>query len=156
MIFLSILNFNPRSPSGLRPRQSLSPARIKYFNPRSPSGLRHNYLMNNIGPNSFQSTQPEWAATSVQAAASLHVENFNPRSPSGLRPRVQGMCYLRKNFNPRSPSGLRHCYASFEVKCSVHFNPRNPSGLRPVMYTLDNGYVLISIHAARVGCDQRP
>ena len=63
------------------------------------------------------------------------------------------MAVQEKNFNPRSPSGLRHLLQS--VICIwCYFNPRSPSGLRPLL--LSHGSPSqISIHAARVGCDQR-
>ena len=102
----------------------------------------------------FQSTQPEWAATSLVYKRHKLIINFNPRSPSGLRQR--GSCLwliLLKisihaarvgcdkifvtspsdgvNFNPRSPSGLRRALQFFTA-IFIDFNPRSPSGLRHV------------------------
>ena len=81
---------------------------LSNFNPRSPSGLRPDMVETLQAHTTFQSTQPEWAATkyfsfidcsnniSIHAARvgcdyystsvfnSFHI-NFNPRSPSGLR-----------------------------------------------------------------------
>ena len=55
-------------------------------------------------------------------------------------------------FNPRSPSGLRHSGNSCECRL-IDFNPRSPSGLRPELRRQARPAVIISIHAARVGCD---
>ena len=81
----SVLNFNPRSPSGLRQKMNWAlPLASEYFNPRSPSWLRQK--------------------SSENGSPGI---NFNPRSPSGLRPwwMISGGWLL--HFNPRSPSGLR-------------------------------------------------
>ena len=57
-----VLDFNPRSPSGLRRDRKTMVVLACYFNPRSPSGLR-----------------PISGHTNKTAG------HFNPRSPSGLR-----------------------------------------------------------------------
>ena len=122
------------------------------FNPRSPSGLRPLQTATEYTAKLFQSTQPEWAATithvqeEYSTLISIHAArvgcdwnrficiipqiDFNPRSPSGLRPETIADCYILADFNPRSPSGLR-----LQV------------------YTQEGWKDIISIHAARVGCD---
>ena len=56
--------FNPRSPSGLRLHGSpVQPVHKNNFNPRSPSGLRQKTTSMPFLLPTFQSTQPEWAAT---------------------------------------------------------------------------------------------
>ena len=57
------------------------------------------------------------------------------------------------HFNPRSPSGLRRRLAR-RNKCLIDFNPRSPSGLRLIADSQRIYCEVISIHAARVGCDQ--
>ena len=101
-------NFNPRSPSGLRPdsptgdtmsaKISIHAARVGcdwknkkeisryiHFNPRSPSGLRPGEITVDQFCEAFQSTQPEWAATEAERKVRGFGRYFNPRSPSGLR-----------------------------------------------------------------------
>ena len=65
VLFFNIcIYFNPRSPSGLRQFKSIILCYFPYFNPRSPSGLRHHRSLPFQKPYFlFQSTQPEWAAT---------------------------------------------------------------------------------------------
>ena len=55
------------------------------FNPRSPRGLRPINGMAAVGAGKFQSTQPKRAATCVLSATETGVFDFNPRSPRGLR-----------------------------------------------------------------------
>ena len=146
--------FNPRSPSGLRRWTFyycwslnfgisihaarvgcdripiVTPARDCDFNPRSPSGLRR---------------------TVYQRANGSYY--FNPRSPSGLRLfYINYLINWLENFNPRSPSGLRRPSARAPV-LNNHFNPRSPSGLRHERALFCCCTCRISIHAARVGCD---
>ena len=100
----------------------------------------------------FQSTQPEWAATTFSARPSSTISYFNPRSPSGLRRFAEAFTAYLKDFNPRSPSGLRpelqervHALEIFQSTQPewaatktwyrlflyiIYFNPRSPSGLR--------------------------
>ena len=59
------------------------------FNPRSPSGLRLFRGLITGGEDIFQSTQPEWAATSASRKWICLQHHFNPRSPSGLRLLIQ-------------------------------------------------------------------
>ena len=78
-------------------------------------------------------------------------------------------------FNPRSPNGLRRLCPCMDRRKLANFNPRSPNGLRPRAFSTrstTNGfqstqpewaatprrggtpvYIQISIHAARMGCD---
>ena len=125
----------------------------------------------------FQSTQPEWAATTGQCPRYIHHQNFNPRSPSGLRLCLKNDHAVQKQFQSTQPewAATRHC--STKGKRTAYFNPRSPSGLRHrqgYSYTTCKGFQstqpewaatygadlvtkqleIISIHAARVGCDR--
>ena len=84
--------FNPRSPSGLRHEGTRRLSASDYFNPRSPSGLRPALAKLWNSPLGFQSTQPEWAATSICAVIKINNKHFNPRSPSGLRLKSSPFC----------------------------------------------------------------
>ena len=64
------VNFNPRSPSGLRHTAGRTCYSRNYdFNPRSPSGLRRRAVPKERSLLLFQSTQPEWAATGNKLGA---------------------------------------------------------------------------------------
>ena len=168
------------------------------FNPRSPNGLRPHASNKRAVFNQFQSTQPEWAATahwhkyvcrheiSIHAARmgcdgvyvlnfitspiSIHAArmgcdfsssgsisvqraDFNPRSPNGLRPiTFRTLNAITYHFNPRSPNGLR-LPLYVEIIAYMDFNPRSPNGLRRRAGQVTNKELIISIHAARMGCD---
>ena len=64
-MFHQYVYFNPRSPSGLRQVRRKNRRSHLDFNPRSPSGLRLSMLLLPQLNRRFQSTQPEWAATSA-------------------------------------------------------------------------------------------
>ena len=146
------------------------------FNPRSPNGLRPpSEFMSSIFSAIFQSTQPEWAATStcnrissLFFPISIHAarmgcdkhyaeryktaKHFNPRSPNGLRPKIAEGLRKYNNFNPRSPNGLRPKYLEqiAEVEnISIHAARMGCDA----PYSFLPRYTVISIHAARMGCD---
>ena len=101
--------------------------------------------------------------------------NFNPRSPSGLR-LFSALCLLRAevisihaarvgcdegkfmqnetnaNFNPRSPSGLRLLTVQI-LKNDMQFQSTQPEWAATFYKQTSSNRYSISIHAARVGCD---
>ena len=86
-------------------------------------------LLQQVG---FQSTLPVWGATSIRMLYWRPACYFNPRSPCGERLVAETERLTDKHFNPRSPCGERLPPAG------------DPGGLRR-----------ISIHAPRVGSDQK-
>ena len=101
------------------------------FNPRSPNGLRPRWFTKAAYLNLFQSTQPEWAATETFSSINSSLSYFNPRSPNGLR---------LINIMPERPDIIISIYAArvgCDRKSYIRFlpgrdlNPRSPSGLRP-------------------------
>jgi len=124
--------FNPRAPSGARPRGPNRRRAGLYFNPRAPSGARHGKNGNAKCGTRFQSTRSERSATGNRNYGSHNCWNFNPRAPSGARPgtvfnagpvavfqstrsersataRSCPQILFPRNFNPRAPSGARRC-----------------------------------------------
>ncbi len=57
----------------------------KSFNPRPPSGERRGGRYDQNGNIMFQSTPPEWGATSFAVLPCIQLFSFNPRPPSGER-----------------------------------------------------------------------
>ena len=95
-----LINFNPRSPRGLRPRPITNAPGKCYFNPRSPRGLRHFIFRSFFCRN-----------------------HFNPRSPRGLRLYHAYKALGGNDFNPRSPRGLRRgfdCVQNERNIISIH------------------------------------
>ena len=123
--------FNPRSPNGLRLEMRADEMTRKYFNPRSPNGLRQKTLPVFIHWCKFQSTQPEWAATSnILSMREIIVISIHA-ARMGCDPFVLKV--------PPQP---------------LYFNPRSPNGLRPICANTKPNNAYISIHAARMGCDR--
>ena len=58
-----------------------------------------------------------------------------------------------ENFNPRSPSGLRPAWCSLKVKIKCVFQSTQPEWAATLRRDAESTYLFISIHAARVGCD---
>ena len=173
----------------------------RYFNPRSPSGLRPNVLAAYRDAQAiFQSTQPEWAATAMFhrlgvpiARISIHAArvgcdglfappmirrppDFNPRSPSGLRPPLPKSTSRKWQFQSTQPEWAAtnmtfeewvKYYISIHaarVGCdnelarehapSRRFQSTQPEWAATVERRFNNSQLsIISIHAARVGCD---
>ena len=171
-------DFNPRTPCGVRPgrlRRWQCLRRISIHAPRV--GCDHFRPGNRRGNNPFQSTHPVWGATRNVRNTLPRLSNFNPRTPCGVRrgeykqemyvalisihaPRVG--CDMASgqsrssssNFNPRTPCGVRH---------GVHFNrsldlelfqSTHPVWGATTTSGLARSFLIISIHAPRVGCDQ--
>ena len=95
----STQNFNPRSPDGERPDETVNDfAWGADFNPRSPDGERRVFEL---------------------YFKTLYVD-FNPRSPDGERPvPFHHLIDYRVDFNPRSPDGERLTVAPFSTICAI-------------------------------------
>ena len=58
------MDFNPRTPCGVRRRVGTGKAHGRYFNPRTPCGVRHDESCDGAWLLIFQSTHPLRGATS--------------------------------------------------------------------------------------------
>ena len=79
------LNFNPRTPCGVRLLQRDRMARDGNFNPRTPCGVRRE----------------------LRSSAAAAMSYFNPRTPCGVRRRDFQLFVPIRYFNPRTPCGVR-------------------------------------------------
>ena len=126
------MNFNPRSPRGLR----LSKPNLNHwrddFNPRSPRGLRPAGSFDKMLPIEFQSTQPKRAATRMRwffasvRSISIHA--------------AQEGCDLDTSF----------C-STYCIRISIHAAQEGCDLL--VYHNHKEHRQKISIHAAQEGCD---
>ena len=108
-IYLTLWDFNPRSPHGERRRTYTTVEDIRYisthaprtgsdrpgharfcrpdhFNPRSPHGERPTASVNAEIQFEFQPTLPARGATKMSTQLAAGTDDFNPRSPHGERP----------------------------------------------------------------------
>ena len=148
-----ILNFNPRTPCGVRPvLQAAHRTQLLYFNPRTPCGVRHVHVGSCSLVQEFQSTHPVWGATICTRLHLRHGKYFNPRTPCGVRQLGGCKSGVHRHFNPRTPCGVRHVEKRTTAS-HTHFNPRTPCGVRRTSWRRAPFWITISIHAPRVGCD---
>ena len=170
-----ILDFNPRTPGGVRPFHLVFPLFNGYFNPRTPGGVRHRVTGADNGNRRFQSTHPGWGATNgaVQLFFGILISIHAPRvgcddhhvnkiflhgvfqstHPGwGATKHNVDTIKVYKNFNPRTPGGVRRRLAG-AGNAENKFQSTHPGwGATAVFLRLRKARG-ISIHAPRVGCD---
>ena len=146
--------FNPRSPSGLRQFIRIDRETIgRHFNPRSPSGLRHLgqcRLMNLI---IFQSTQPEWAATHKVMRRSRAVYISIHAARVGCDKSLRLMLKVAFKFQSTQPEWAATASSGVVPNQVLPFQSTQPEWAATNSHGNMAVFLLISIHAARVGCD---
>ena len=80
------LDFNPRTPGGVRPGQLTGFRLFCNFNPRTPGGVRRPSFVTVRLTSLFQSSHPWRGATRNFSSTVRHRRYFNPRTPGGVRP----------------------------------------------------------------------
>ena len=157
----------------------LYPSVIPYapldFNPRTPCGVRLREFGAYSWDEKFQSTHPMRGATLLANSnlsagiISIHAPHagcdilpdkhvlvlvyFNPRTPCGVR-RIDNCTFSGfSDFNPRTPCGVRHLVYAARLSTAQNFNPRTPCGVRPRTCAVGVCTRQISIHAPHAGCD---
>ena len=130
----------------------LSKVLLVNFNPRTPRGVRQQHFCSEPGCGEFQSTHPARGATRwlnfifLTLAISIHAprEGCDPAGGRGMSgsgisihaPREGCDCGLGvifaegTNFNPRTPRGVRRPRAIRLCRPLIYFNPRTPRGVR--------------------------
>ncbi len=170
--------FNPRAPCGARPFFAvLAGAGIIFQSTRPVWGATFPRRVRRRRNQTISIHAPRVGRDWSSAAARWALRNFNPRAPCGARQASRGRCSRAQDFNPRAPCGARPSAASARtiavlfqstrpvwgatrssLQCRTrgrHFNPRAPCGARQHRFDLRRQIVVISIHAPRVGRDQR-
>ena len=125
------MNFNPRTPCGVRRNVPTRQAPAANFNPRTPCGVR----------------QGRGRDLQRHDRISIHA----PRV--GCDAACLATTTAATYFNPRTPCGVRRAAPLDDIGCRGNFNPRTPCGVRPHPHGLLGLPLVISIHAPRVGCD---
>ena len=126
------INFNPRTPCGVRPPRPLTRnAPCAYFNPRTPCGVRRR-------------DHGGWrCGESISIHAPLAGCDYTARS----------FTTANTHFNPRTPCGVRPGEFPTDGAEIPDFNPRTPCGVRRHVRGLHAHRPGISIHAPLAGCD---
>ena len=128
---LGELDFNPRTPCGVRHTSWPTPTTCSNFNPRTPCGVRLDGHIPFSG-----------------------LRHFNPRTPCGVRlPITSVSTSASANFNPRTPCGVRLIFFASPQKM-IAFQSTHPlRGATVAPAAQLHGLVGISIHAPLAGCD---
>ena len=110
------VNFNPRTPCGVRRGQQDLRERVDDFNPRTPCGVRPAPQASRACGKGFQSTHPLRGATRGKQDLRERVDNFNPRTPCGVRQLAKTLMWSPLYFNPRTPCGVR---PTFDIRACI-------------------------------------
>ena len=148
------MDFNPRTPCGVRPLACVLEGLLGIFQSTHPVRGATNDTKQRLSGGEFQSTHPVRGATGVADTTGFSINDFNPRTPCGVRRHPLSILPARhRHFNPRTPCGVR-LHNGWIIDMVRDFNPRTPCGVR--RYPLDGvvHFELISIHAPRAGCDR--
>ena len=115
----TILDFNPRTPYGMRPQEYMADKLgCHNFNPRTPYGMRRLLRSSNIGSQVFQSTHPLRDATVSKILCAIRKWYFNPRTPYGMRHKRKIAKQVREEISIHAP--LTGCDVSFVI--NIIFN----------------------------------
>ena len=129
-VFYSIGYFNPRTPCGVRLHRSHYWCRYRrYFNPRTPCGVRQNRLADLEDKIKFQSTHPVWSATTLKVGV-IYILRISIHAP---RVECDGNDQSDNNQTEISIHAPRVECDDTNKRCRlppVHFNPRTPCGVR--------------------------
>ena len=148
-----LLNFNPRTPCGVRPGGGVMQGAEAIISIHAPlAGCDRGLAWIALRWAAFQSTHPLRGATLEAALDAAVFTDFNPRTPCGVRPTVGRILKSSKGFQSTHPlrgatAGVRHQGVGAEI--SIH---APLAGCDPVLGAGHHGHP-ISIHAPLAGCD---
>ncbi len=142
------------------PRAGCDPLRLSggqkgiNFNPRTPCGVRLASVVGLPSSSVFQSTHPVRGATSfvLDGREILHISIHAPRA--GCDGRICGRPAQLRDFNPRTPCGVRHLHRWNRTR-RVIFQSTHPVRGATALEDVFGFDIMISIHAPRAGCDPR-
>ena len=124
------------------------------FNPRTPCGVRLFSDVLSASRLPFQSTHPLRGATRRWDDTILFQLYFNPRTPCGVRPAVSVCARDVVDFNPRTPCGVRPA-AGFLLSQAGAFQSTHPLRGATRWWICLEIRITISIHAPLAGCDSK-
>ena len=123
------------------------------FNPRTPCGVRHRNTIAVDAEKLFQSTHPMRGATNSRKRFYSQGVYFNPRTPCGVRRCWRHRTVERLKFQSTHPMRGATSMFSWPRRSFTNFNPRTPCGVRRTPARKGERGTGISIHAPHAGCD---
>ncbi len=141
-------------------------------------GSDNKAILSPLGERAFQSTLPAWGATPGRAAVHVGIHHFNPRSPHGERRRGARSAGETSQISIHAPrmgsdqmeNETMRLVLAFQSTLPAwgatrfrqrgqgrrsDFNPRSPHGERRQQLHAGHPQRAISIHAPRMGSDNR-
>ena len=129
-ILLSCENFNPRTPCGVRPPEGEVISRELQFQSTHPLRGATKQMNDDGSALEFQSTHPLRGATRRARLRRQRHRVFQSTHPlRGATPHEVLHGESRGDFNPRTPCGVRRA-RGVRLVGAFHFNPRTPCGVR--------------------------
>ncbi len=144
------------------------------FNPRTPCGVRREGIRYEKADGEISIHAPRAGCDRVCAGGVSERFDFNPRTPCGVRRAMCAMVALSHSFQSThpvrgatTPLKVNHGASRFQSThpvrgatlefCgnihAINFNPRTPCGVRLEKSGYHGADTDISIHAPRAGCD---
>ena len=153
VIFLLLIDFNPRAPCGARlPRRRWRQSASRYFNPRAPCGARHAQLKK-VSQGCISIHAPHAGRDNIGAGRIKGVWNFNPRAPCGARRnRILDMA-SHIQFQSTRPMRGATTVADQRIILGIGFQSTRPMRGATVLVLLNKALAPISIHAPHAGRD---
>ena len=109
LVALGFINFNPRTPCGVRRDSGADGKFTVKISIHAPRVGCDTLFCLGVGLLPvFQSTHPVWGATETMVGTFWTMVDFNPRTPCGVRLWAEPLDLPGiLNFNPRTPCGVR-------------------------------------------------
>ena len=150
------INFNPRTPHGVRPLDYNSIAgHFVDFNPRTPHGVRPTASDDGLWYTLISIHTPLTGCDRRGGPGGHHPADFNPHTPHGVRQKGLTTAPADGNFNPRTPHGVRLPFLQV-LSLTLRFQPTHPSRGATLMLAHQLIADAISTHAPLTGCDGLP
>ena len=171
----TLIDFNPRTPQGVRQLQRQQQIFINIFQSTHPARGATCSSCRKSSHFAFQSTHPARGATARSCCYLVKDGHFNPRIPQGVRLLSSVFSLNSKHFNPRTPQGVRWAVIVINILLSVFqsthpargathqlsfafpfyriFQSTHPARGATIRSVFDASIIIISIHAPRKGCD---
>ena len=147
------MDFNPRTPCGVRPVSWTEEYIGKDFNPRTPCGVRRDvsYEVDRSGI-SIHAPLAGCDSMSPRAAASPSPSFQSTHPLRGATRHVRGLHAHRSDFNPRTPCGVRP-KEGCNMPSRILFQSTHPLRGATSCNCGRGSAISISIHAPLAGCD---
>ena len=150
----SKIDFNPRTPCGVRPLLTKLAVRYSKFQSTHPLRGATSKDRPKNAKKLFQSTHPLRGATTTPMRGATPRRVFQSTHPLRGATAVGGRRFFQHLISIHAPLAGCDISETSSIKIHEHFNPRTPCGVRPAAFRHVHVGGDISIHAPLAGCDR--